>query len=83
MTTRCLECSDREQTGAFGLCDVCRDDRRERVRASLGAGDDGDDAGSIDVAAAREQLDEVDREPEPDDELEEREASGQLSLDAF
>lgn len=42
MTDRCLSCSDRDQTGQFGLCDACRDARRRRVRASL-ASDDGND----------------------------------------
>lgn len=33
----CLECSNHPQTGQFGLCDQCRQERRERVRETLTA----------------------------------------------
>lgn len=35
MTSNCLGCSTRPQTGQFGLCDQCRRERRDRVRESI------------------------------------------------
>ena len=53
--TSCLECGDREQSGQFGLCDRCRSERRDRVRAVIQGGD-------VDELEAVVEVDEDDQE---------------------